>query len=633
MHEQEVLALLRAGDERGAEALLRHYAPLMRYIIAPIVPDAQDREECLSDAALRVWEKFGTYDPARGSWTAWLTALTRNTALNRARKKSGGSEELSGDLPSAEPTPEERLLQQERRQALERALTALPQRDRLLFYRKYYYRQSAAPELPPDDVARDVTPWRRAIGNILGGSAMCSITLNFFCLNYLLPTIGVILQLLGFRPLRRENGWFRACWLLAVLRAALFLPCIVLNATIYSNAVYASSVGTALTYGTVAAQLLLFFCFWRALRAVRQKAGTEVRAGSAAALLIWYAAVLTLAYVQYNGLLLGLAMLGCYILILRSLFRLSREMEESGYALTPAPVRLSDEMLVRAIAALLAVGIACGYLFFGSYRMDWQPKSDSLSAEAVEIRAELLALGYPETALADLSEDDLLACRGATLVVVHEADKPMNGGREVREDFGSSTHISTVYDVRELHFTDVAVRLPGEAECWRVLHHFRWTEEVKFRGTELVRLWPAYYQDDSWRPGGGAPTGRVLYDDAEGNAYAAPCASLTVERYTVTNWLGWTYHLEDISAEFSLPSRGKNRRGYVAYSTEETDGETTFLASRSNYTHQESRLQYPVQTAKDYSGWGDGPVFRRAQSALELSIRDDGSVVLLNYEP
>ena len=51
MHEQEVLALLRAGDERGAEALLRHYAPLMRYIIAPIVPDAQDREECLSDAA------------------------------------------------------------------------------------------------------------------------------------------------------------------------------------------------------------------------------------------------------------------------------------------------------------------------------------------------------------------------------------------------------------------------------------------------------------------------------------------------------------------------------------------------------------------------------------------------------
>lgn len=254
--------------------------------------------------------------------------------------------------------------------------------------------ESAAPELPPDDVARDVTPWRRAIGNILGGSAMCSITLNFFCLNYLLPTIGVILQLLGFRPLRRENGWFRACWLLAVLRAALFLPCIVLNATIYSNAVYASSVGTALTYAMLAVQMLLFFCFWQALRAMQKKAGTGGGAAPAAALLIWYAAVLTLAYVQYAVCCSALRC-SAAIFSLRSLFRLSREMEESGYALTPAPVHLSDEMLVRAIAALLAVGIACGYLFFGSYRMDWQPKSDSLSAEAVEIRAQLLALGYP----------------------------------------------------------------------------------------------------------------------------------------------------------------------------------------------------------------------------------------------
>ena len=496
--------------------------------------------------------------------------------------------------------------------------------------------ESAAPELPPDDVARDVTPWRRAIGNILGGSALCSITLNFFCLNYLLPTIGVILQLLGFRPLRRENRWFRTCWLLAVLRAALFLPCIVLNATIYSNAVYASSVGTALTYAMLAVQMLLFFCFWQALRTMQKKAGAEVRAGSAAALLIWYAAVLTLAYGQYSGLLLGLAMLGCYILILRSLFRLSREMEENGYALTPAPVRLSDETLIRVIAALLAAGIACGYLFFGSYRMDWQPKSDSLSAEAAELRAELLALGYPETALTDLSEDDLLACRGATLVVAHEADKPMNGGREVREELGSSTHISTVYDVKELHLTDVAVRLSGETERWRIFHHFRWTEKVKFRGTELVRLWPAYYQDDSWRPGGGVPTGRVLYDDAAGCAYAAPYASLAAERFTTTDWFWGRHGVEDIFAEFSLPSRGSDQRGYVAYDTEAVGNVRYMINSWINYTHQESRLQYPVRTARDYSkagGWGDGPVFRRVQHALQFFILDDGSIDLLGYEP
>ena len=146
MHEQEVLALLRAGDERGAEALLRHYAPLMRYIIAPIVPNALDREECLSEASLRVWNKIAQFDAARGSWSAWLTAVTRNTALNfqRSAARHGDAQTLPEDAPSPEASPEEALLQAERRAALHDALARLGQNDRALFYRKYYYLQSTA---------------------------------------------------------------------------------------------------------------------------------------------------------------------------------------------------------------------------------------------------------------------------------------------------------------------------------------------------------------------------------------------------------------------------------------------------------------------------------------------------------
>ena len=146
MRERELIELLRGRDERGAEELLRHYGPLMRYIIAPILSDPQDREECLSEAVLRVWEKIALYDPDRGSWTGWLTALTRNAALNRARsaRREGSREELTESIPSPELTPEEQVLQQERRDALARALEELSSRDRLLFYRKYYYLQSTA---------------------------------------------------------------------------------------------------------------------------------------------------------------------------------------------------------------------------------------------------------------------------------------------------------------------------------------------------------------------------------------------------------------------------------------------------------------------------------------------------------
>ena len=40
MHEQDMIALLQQHDERGMDALLLHCGPLMRYIIAPIVPNA-----------------------------------------------------------------------------------------------------------------------------------------------------------------------------------------------------------------------------------------------------------------------------------------------------------------------------------------------------------------------------------------------------------------------------------------------------------------------------------------------------------------------------------------------------------------------------------------------------------------
>ena len=145
MQENTVERLLIEKNEQGMDALLLHYGPLMRYIIAPILQNPQDREDCLSEVSMRVWEKIGQFDGEKGSFRAWLTTITRNTALNHARRASGSSaEELSESTPSPDPTPEETLLKKERQEALKTALSRLSYKDRLLFYRKYYYRQSTA---------------------------------------------------------------------------------------------------------------------------------------------------------------------------------------------------------------------------------------------------------------------------------------------------------------------------------------------------------------------------------------------------------------------------------------------------------------------------------------------------------
>ena len=83
--------------------------------------------------------------------------------------------------------------------------------------------------LPPEEVVRDVTPWKRAMNRVLIGMVLCTITLNFWYLNYILPAVGMVLWLLGLRALRRENGYFTACFVLILLRCACFFPTLILN--------------------------------------------------------------------------------------------------------------------------------------------------------------------------------------------------------------------------------------------------------------------------------------------------------------------------------------------------------------------------------------------------------------------
>ena len=196
----------------------------------------------------------------------------------------------------------------------------------------------SVPDTPPEEIVAEVTPWRRAMNRILFGMALCAITLNFLCLNYILPAIGTVLLLLGFRALRRENRWLGGCFAVTVIRAVYFFATLVLNTTILQSAVFTPAVTTALTAVNAVLLLTLYFCFWRGLLAVQKKAGLPAQTGGAGALLAWYVLICVLAAVHYMGWIVPIAMLVGYVCILRSLFRLSRALDEAGYAIAPQPI-------------------------------------------------------------------------------------------------------------------------------------------------------------------------------------------------------------------------------------------------------------------------------------------------------
>ena len=142
-----LIGRLRRKEPGAMDELLREYGPLMRYIVAPILEDPGEREECVADVAMVVWDKIGDYTVEKGAFTTWLTVLTRNAALNRRRgeqRRKNRQEELGEHIPDPRPGPEEEVLRKERAGTIQHAVAQLSQLDRSLFYRKYYYFQSTA---------------------------------------------------------------------------------------------------------------------------------------------------------------------------------------------------------------------------------------------------------------------------------------------------------------------------------------------------------------------------------------------------------------------------------------------------------------------------------------------------------
>ena len=139
MQERAILDLIQKHDAKGLEELQHRYGPLMRYIIAPILSDEREQEECLSDVLMRIWEKIDQYDESRGKLISWITAITRNVAINRAKKNRYclNNEDALNNLSV-------HSLRRERVKALKQELCYLKPSDQQIFYRKYFYLQSTS---------------------------------------------------------------------------------------------------------------------------------------------------------------------------------------------------------------------------------------------------------------------------------------------------------------------------------------------------------------------------------------------------------------------------------------------------------------------------------------------------------
>jgi RNA polymerase sigma-70 factor (ECF subfamily) len=85
--EEELVALLKAGDKKAFEYLYDNYSTELFGIISNILSSQEIAEDALQETFIKVWNNMQTYDKTKGRLFTWLLNIARNTALDKLKSK------------------------------------------------------------------------------------------------------------------------------------------------------------------------------------------------------------------------------------------------------------------------------------------------------------------------------------------------------------------------------------------------------------------------------------------------------------------------------------------------------------------------------------------------------------------
>lgn len=157
---QDDVTLINLITERNTEALEVFYDRYHRLVFGiayRIIGDRATAAEITLDVFTHVWQRAGSYRPERAKVSTWLSAISRNRAIDLLRQQSirPESNSISWELVSAPPATaasaihdlEEQVEQAMQREWIRVALAALPDEQRevlaLAYFQGYTHQQIA----------------------------------------------------------------------------------------------------------------------------------------------------------------------------------------------------------------------------------------------------------------------------------------------------------------------------------------------------------------------------------------------------------------------------------------------------------------------------------------------------------
>ena len=440
---------------------------------------------------------------------------------------------------------------------------------------------------PPENEISDINPWKIPINSITWGLILTTIHLNFLYLQYILPTIGVILVFIGFRSLRNENKYFRTIYFAAIVKLVIHLLNIIRVATPLNILNYPElAIGCVLT----SFQIFIFLTFHKALKEVYINAGKTMDSSPLIGATLWtvFAFLLAISPLAETWLAF-ITMIIFYVLIIKSIFSIGEQLDDTGYLLTYAPVKISDKRFGRIYFALIMViGISFN---ISSNHLKLESKEFSYPNNT-QLRESFIDMGFPEDVLRYLENSDLELLKDLVDVQVGN-ELLMFDPKEIEHVEGTENRrmISYTYEPRNKNIDARTIFIEMPEKTLYVMQYFKW-----IGGNPI-------WQDGIMITGNHEIENRAiissgLFYSKNGGEYMADFPYLDMESVERHTFFG-THWAEPIRGTFSFPIGSQNQGGYVLYRYGTMLDDRYLIASLFEYLHQSNPIRIPYTRTED----------------------------------
>jgi RNA polymerase sigma-70 factor (ECF subfamily) len=132
------------GSTEAFDLIYARFAPLVMGIATRMLAERMEAEDICHDVFLEVLRRGNSYDPNRGTMTAWIAVITRSRCLDRLRMRSRWqhADEADEELLTSPEQTEELVIHRMQEQDLLGSLDALPAEQQQALVSSYFRDQT-----------------------------------------------------------------------------------------------------------------------------------------------------------------------------------------------------------------------------------------------------------------------------------------------------------------------------------------------------------------------------------------------------------------------------------------------------------------------------------------------------------